>query len=88
MPAIHDDFDERRNGGDLVMRRNRRRSNQRSTEGSPPLKTFVIKTLSMIMVGVRVDGRAKVTIPEIGQRAARPEDQDAESGHTHDRGAV
>ena len=56
MPAIHDDFDERRNGGDLVMRRNRRRSNQRSTEGSPPLKTPVIKTLPMIMVGLRVDG--------------------------------
>ena len=56
MPAIHHDFDRRRSSGDQVMRCNRGRSNQRSTERSPPLKSLVIKTLSMITVGVRVDG--------------------------------
>ncbi len=56
MPAIHHDFDKSRNSREQVMRRNRGRSNQRSSERSPPLKTLVIKTLSMIMVGARVDG--------------------------------
>lgn len=86
MPAIHHDFDRSRNRGDQVMRCNRGRSNQRSSERSPPLKTLVIKTLSMIMVGVRVDGCAKVNVREIGRRAACQ--QDDESGHTHNRGAV
>ena len=56
MPAIRHDFDNRRNSRDQVRPRNRWRSRQRSTERSPPLETLVIKTLSMIVLGERVDG--------------------------------
>lgn len=86
MPTIGHEFDKRRSGRDQVRRRDRRRCDQRGTKRSPPLKILMIKTLSMIMVCGRVDDYAKVNVRETGRRAARQ--QDAQSSHTHDRGAV
>jgi hypothetical protein len=86
MPAIGYDLDKRRNRRGEVRRSNRRRSSQRGTGRSLPLEIIGIETLSMLVFGERVDGGGKVNVRETWRRAASQ--QDAQSGHTHDRGAV
>jgi len=56
MPAACHDFNERFGSGGPVRRDSRRRSSQHSAKGSRPLGILMIKTLSMIMVGLRVNG--------------------------------
>jgi hypothetical protein len=86
MPAIHHDFDKMGSSCGQARRRNRRRSNLRSTGRSPPLGILMIKTLSMIVIRERVGGSVEVKMWETWRSAARQ--QDAQSGYTHDRRAV
>ncbi len=86
MPTISNDVDNRRGSQNPVSRHNRGRGNQRGAGRSPPLGTLVIKTLSMLVLGERVDAGAGVKVWETWRHAARQED--AQSGHTHDCGAV
>ena len=56
MPTICHDCDRRLNTGGRVRRDDRWRRSQRSARGSRPLGILMIKTLSMIMVRLRVNG--------------------------------
>jgi len=86
MPTISYDAESRRSSCDQVRRNNRWRSGQRSAGRSPPLGSLVIKTLSIVVFGERVDAGAGVKVGETWRHAARQ--QDAQSGHTHDCGTV
>lgn len=81
MPTVVFEFDESRYSINGVRRSGRWRSNSRTARSTRQLRVFVIKALSMVVVG-GVDGQAMGTMPKMCGGTASP--QHAERGDTRD----
>lgn len=86
MPTVVFEFDKSSYSINGMRRNGRRRSNSRTARSTRQLRVFVIKTLSMVVVGCGVESKAIGAMRKMRRNTAGP--YHAERSDTHDCGAV